>query len=536
MAGDYESGGSDEVEGAEQALADVTPHDFMAVPPTPARPTWMVTRYPFSMDEFRKLKDNANQPDPQPLAAEADASVADADVEAEYEADVPEGGDLAAAPVAFAPITAASFEGLTATGWQPADCTCAAGPNDVLVGVNTDLAGYRRDGTLRFRWVNMTTLFRNVLPAGATIFDPVVAYDHYVQRWIVVVAARRNSPAGSWLLVGASQAADPAGAYWIWALDASLDGTNLTNNWADYPMLGFDTQAIYISTNQFKINGGFQYAKLRILRKAEIYAGGSGPNHAIRWSDFWNMKNPDNSPAFTVQPCVHFRGLGGNPPAYLVNALWPGGNSLTLWKLTNPIGFWIGGTSSLAKTAVSCRSYSLPPDAEQPDTAVRIETNDARLLNAVFQNVGGTQRVWTMQTSKITWPGEPDARSGIHWYEIDVVSDKVVQQNGYGAKGKYCFFPAIQTDLARNVYVLFGRSGASEYGSLRQTGRRVGDTLNDLQNSVLVKAGVSGYVGGRWGDYFGICRDSAEAGRVWGYGKYAAAGGNWGTWVCSMRF
>src|SRR5262245_41095149 len=53
-----------------------------------------------------------------------------------------------------------------------------------------------------------------------------------------------------------------AGAYWVWALDATLNGATATNNWADYSRLGFDTQAIYISSNTFAMGGGFQFAKL----------------------------------------------------------------------------------------------------------------------------------------------------------------------------------------------------------------------------------------------------------------------------------
>ena len=90
-----------------------------------------------------------------------------------------------------------------------------------------------------------------------------MAYDHYQNRWIVVAAVRRNSPAGSWLLIGVSQSPDPGGGYWIWALDDLLNGSATTNNWGDYPMLGFDTQAIYVTFNMFQIGGGYQYGKLR---------------------------------------------------------------------------------------------------------------------------------------------------------------------------------------------------------------------------------------------------------------------------------
>jgi hypothetical protein len=301
-------------------------------------------------------------------------------------------------------------------------------------------------------------------------------------------------------------------------------------------MLGFDGQGIYITLNQFAFNGGFQYTKLRILNKSELYGGGVGPSHSIRWFDMWGLRNPDNSVAFTVQPAAHFRGSGGNPPAYLVNALWPSGTSLTLWTLTNPLGLWTGAATTLTRTSVSCRGYDLPPDAQQPDTITRIETNDTRLLKAMYQFVGDTQRLWTCHTSKQTWAGESEARSVVQWYEIDVPSRSVTQQNGFGAPGLYYFFPAIHTDINRNAYVVFGRSGASEYGQLRQTGRRVADGQGVLQGSALLAAGVSAYTGARWGDYKDTGRDGGDPRTVWMYGQMAGASNTWATRVGAARF
>jgi hypothetical protein len=124
----------------------------------------------------------------------------------------------------------------------------------------------------------------------------------------------------------------------------------------------------------------------------------------------------------------------------------------------------------------------------------------------------------------------------VQWYEIDTTTRQVVQQGAYGASGSYYFFPVIQTDIARNAHLCFSRSSAQEFGSLRQTGRRVTDALNDLQNSALVKAGESAYTGARWGDYFGHARDGGDANQVWLYGQFADARDSWGTWVCSTRF
>jgi hypothetical protein len=83
------------------------------------------------------------------------------------------------------------------------------------------------------------------------------------------------------------------------------------------------------------------------------------------------------------------------------------------------------------------------------------------------------QRLWTAHTTKFTWQGDSEARSNLQWYEIDVPSKTVVQQNGFGASGAYYFYPAIQTDLSRNAYLVFTRSSASQFADVRQTGRRV---------------------------------------------------------------
>lgn len=541
MAEDYESGASAPVTGASRSLEEVTTAELMAAPEPPVRPPWMETRFPVSIAEWQRLELEARTPNEQQTALGALEDTTTADQDREVEAllqDPPEGEVATMTQVVTAPSLLASFDGIAQTPWRPPDNTLAVGPNDVLIAVNTDLAGYTRTGTLRFRWPNMTSLFSPVLPDGAKLFDPRVAYDHYTQRWIVVVAARRDSPVGSWILVGVSQGPDPAGSYWTWATDAMIDGNTSTNNWADYPMLGFDTQAIYISSNMFQVGGGgdYQYPKLRVLNKTELYSGGTGASHSIRWQDFWNLKNPDGSVAFTVQPAVHFRGTGGNPPAYLVNALWPAGNVLTMWTLSNPLALWSGGTATLEKAAISCRNYDLPPSAIQPGTTTRLVTNDSRLLNVIYQNVDGTQRLWTCHTSAHTWAGDTEARAVGQWYEIDVPSKAVVQQNAYGGTGKYYFFPAIQTDMSRNAYLVFTRSGENEFGQVRQTGHKVSDPANELQNSVLVKSGESSYTGGRWGDYFGICRDGGDSSIVWMYAEYAGPGNTWATRVCSAQF
>lgn len=531
------------VQAASMAFEDLSLDDLTALPPKrqDSKPDFMVTHVPISKEDFEGLKAEAEALSPGSLAADEgpelgpqeDAGTDDLAPEGHDEGyDVGEdaalGGIENGEPLA--PPLGHSFEGLPQTRFRPPDCALAVGPNDVLAAVNTSLAIYDKAGTLRRRWPDMTQFFQPVLPSGAGLFDPQVHYDHYDQRWIVVIAARRAAPRGSWMLLAASQTSDPLGRWWMWALDFNVDGSAPTANWADYPMLGIDSQALFIGSNQFAFDGGFSYGKVRILNKREIYAGA-----ALRWWDFWNLTEPDGSKAFTVQPCRHYRGRG-NFSAYMINSEFGSGNNLVLWRIANPLAMWSGGTPTLTRWEVPVGAYAIGPDALQPGTPVRIETNDDRLLNAVYQSQSGTQRIWATHTVAVSWSGDSENRTGLRWYEVDVGTHQAVQQRTYGASGRYYFFPVIQVDLRRNAYLTFGRSGANEFGQLRCTGRRVTDAANTLQGSSMVRAGESAYTGQRWGDYFGISRDGADGNRVWGYGQFADASGTWGTWVHSNRY
>ena len=501
------------------------------------KPSWKRNKYPVSIESYKALILQAEKMDSQSsmaLAAADTTAIGDTDEEmreiASLEDQPEDDGSMALGPQSLAPGLLSRFEAIPATGWIPPDCVSAAGPNHVLVAVNSEFRIYTKTGAM-LRRHGYNTFFSTVLPNSTTVkvFDPRLAWDHYSNRYVMIVAATQSSPQRSWCGVAVSKTTDPMGGWWVYALDASRDGNTPTNNWMDYPMLGFDGQAVYIGMNQFAGNT-FQYGKLRILNKTELYAGAP-----VRWYDFWNLRNNDNSLAFTVQPCSHFRAAGPGP-AYLINTFWGSNNKLTMWTLTNPLALWSGGAPVLSRVAVPCRAYDLPPQAKQRGSATPIATNDDRMLNAVYQHVGNNRRIWGCHNTKISWGGDTEARSALQWYEVDVPTARVVQQNAYGQSGAYYFFPVIQTDLRSNAYIIFSRCSPNEFANMRITGRTAAMPLNDLEGSVLVKEGESAHNSGRFGDYFGIGRDGADANRIYGVGEYAESGGQWGTYVVSAKY
>jgi hypothetical protein len=494
-----------------------------------SRPTWQLTRWPVMRDEFERLVDDASRPD-------EDASRPDET----YAADL--GVTARDVPALPPPTVVANLAGLGSTPIDPPDPALAVGPDDVMIAVNDRFAVISKSAPGAPAALPLTALFGSAVPPNAFLFDPKLAYDHYAQRWIVLADARRQAPAGSWLVIATSQTADPRGRYNTWTLDASYDGQTATDNWADFPGLGYDEQAVYVAVNMMAFGGGFQHAKLRILNKAELYPAAGRPAPPLRWFDIANLPNPDGSRAFGVQPAIHFRGGGG--PAYLANALWPGGSSLTVWTLTDPLAPWSkpGGMPSLTSRAVACNGYAQPPAAKQPGAPPLVGTDDVRLSAVSYDADGPAAGLWAAHTSKYTWPGEPEARSLVQWYQIDPAGAAVVQQGRYGEPGAYHYFPALATAANGDAFVVFGRSSTNDHAHLRATGRAGGDAPGWLRNSATLQSGSATYTspgGGktaRWGDYFSAARDPHDPGVVWLYGQYAGAGGNWATRVCAVRF
>lgn len=476
------------------------------------------TRYPIPDEQFATLKAAA-------VKAKSPKGLVPASADRGAKVEVGEAA-LVPGPVALGPSAASTpstaFAGIPATGWLPPDCTMAAGPTHVLLSVNSSLAIHNKAGGALVLQRTLTQWF-GALATGLTVFDPKVLFDQHASRWVVLAVAFRSNPNRSVFLLSVSSTSNPLGAWRNYTFDAMKDGSTATNNWADFPGLGVDAHALYVTANMFAFNGGFQYAKIRVIPKAGPYSGGAAP-----FFDFVKMKNPDNSMAFTIQPCHTF---GAPQVEYLVNSRFPQGNSLTLWRITNPVA-----APTLTRAAVATSQYSLPPNAEQKGGAPPLNTGDVRVLHAVFRG----DSVWLALTTNRNWG--LGNRASVHWFQVRAAANALVQEGVYGTRAAHYFYPAGSPDNNGNFIVVFSRSSTTEFGSIGYTGRRATDPLGTLQPSALLKAGVATYQGldshgrNRWGDYNGVAADPANPRVIWIYSEFAAAVNTWGTWVGSSFF
>jgi len=406
----------------------------------------------------------------------------------------------------------------------------AVGPNHVLLSINSSVAVYDKAGSVALPPRTLTQWFSNVVQ-GMTIFDPKALYDQHEGRWVLLAVAVENASKRSLHLLSISNSSNPVGPWRNYSFDATLDGTTKTNNWADYPALGVDSHALYVTSNMFTFGGGFQHAKIRVIPKAGPYSGQAAP-----FFDFPGLRNADNTMAFTIQPCHTF---GAPQVEYLVNSAFPSGNFLTLWQIQVSTG-----APTLTRRQVRVSPYSLPPNADQSGGAPPLSTGDVRLLHAVFRG----DSVWTAWTTAHNWGGGIN-RASVQWCQIRAAAATVVQQGVYGTSNFHYFYPACCPDNNGNLILVFARSGPNSFGSTLYTGRRSSDPLGALQASAVLKAGTATYKRldnsgrNRWGDYFGVAADPANPRLVWFYGEYAIPGqvtptvmNTWDTWVGSASF
>jgi hypothetical protein len=443
------------------------------------------------------------------------------------------------------------FRGFDSGDGFPPDPNTAVGLDDVVVTVNSRFRIYDKLGDLGDtpREYTLRNWFSNVVPTTTFIFDPKVIYDSASDRFILIAMACNAAGCAatgtrqSWWLVSVSQTGRATGSWWNWALDARLDGATMTNNWADFPGLGLDNLAVYLTGNMYAFGGGFQRSKVRILNKSVLYTGGT-----VSWWDFWGMCNPTGVPsqcfsqpvigcgiggsnAFTLQP-AHTYGTPGSES--LINSHSGGGNLLTRWTLTNPLG-----TPNLACSNITVPAYSVPPDAVQQGGTTRLDTGDARLYSAVFRNGS----LWTTHTTAVNW-GDGINVAGARWYEIIPSSGAVRQAQTFGGPSLHYFYPAVVPDRFGNMVMVFSRSGATEFVSVRFAGRRSTDGLSTLRGSNLLVAGSANYVlldslgRNRWGDYFGAAwdPDTFIGDILWVYGEYARGVNTSGTWLGAFTF
>ena len=426
-----------------------------------------------------------------------------------------------------APSESNVFVGVSDTGTEPPDVASAAGPYQVFAASNFTANTYDKNGNLQASQTFSSFFSPLGNPSTWFLFDPVTTYDAGIGRYWFVVTARNDSTNQANLLIAMSADPDLRFGWFEWWVDITQDGSNATSNWCDYPHLGYDANAIYMTCNQFQFGGGFQYAKIRMMLKDQFLN-----NTCCQWYDHWNLHEGflNLFTSFTVQPAVeHFASFSQGE--FFADAQGGGGSGSTLqiWHIPDPVN----NPGQLDSSSIGTTNYAPPPSAQQPFGVTGIDTGDARLLYATFE----AGHLSVGQNSSC------GSNSCTAFYEVDVsgfgnlslVNDWALQ-----ASGVDYYYPGVDQNFNADKTMVYSRSSPNEFAGSNYVGiPNSGQcTLCVSGPETTLASGQSTYSRiccgnrNRWGDYFSASADPDGLG-IWISGENVVAQDSWGTEVAA---
>lgn len=365
----------------------------------------------------------------------------------------------------------------------PPDVQIAAGPDHLVEMVNFRVGFYSKQGMLMMS-ANLSAFFAS---EGHFVFDPKVLFDAQSGRWF---ASATDKDMRS-VRVAVSSSGNATGTWTIHNLSAG-------NSFPDQPIIGTSDDKFTVSADDFNPNNNhFRGVHYWVVNKSQMVAGAS--------ADFVSF-GPDPN-LRSVHPV---RSLSSISTQYMVH------NRINGTRLFTVEGVPPAVTISLVSLPI-IQAFS-PPDAEQPQTSLLIETDDWRVRDAAWFR----GRLWLTLTTHCTPPGDTVVRSCVRLTQINTNSTVVAQDFNFGINATYLYYPALSMDNAGNLLVIYGYSSKIEgiYPSLAVTGQAVNDLPNTLQEPVTLRLGSANDTSGRYGDYFGAGTDPVDPTVVWVAGEY----------------
>jgi hypothetical protein len=477
---------------------------------------------------------------------------------------------------------------------EPPDQGLCEGNGTIIEPVNDAFAIYDTTGKRTSGFESLNQFFTNdhaiVRPAntpfGTFVSDPRCLYDADTQRWFMeVVTFARDPKSGAFeapanFIIATSKTSTPTIDRSGWnftVVDDTNDGRNGEQShpncpcFGDQPLIGIDKNGVYISTNEFPINGpGFNGAQIYAIGKAALVAG-TRPNivrieGAPIASTGYDGNDPYSlQPANSPSPSDFVSANGGTE--YFVGALEFGkkpfqlDNRISVWALTNTSSLNTRRPSvHLSNTIVSSEVYGFPPSIVQPNGPTPLANSlkehedlldggDDRMQVAVWAH----GHLWAAADSIVKTPNR-GVQVGEVYYMIDPTSTltsvtaSVAKQGYVSVSGNSVTRPSLAVTSAGKVVLggtLVGPDyfPSTEYTTFDDSATSAPTAVHVVAAGTVPSDGFSGYrsEGGfgvaRWGDY---AFAAVDGNNVWVANEYipglvqGADLANWGTFITKV--
>ena len=458
----------------------------------------------------------------------------------------PAGGSL------YSPqLVALSFLGtqVSETYSVPPDAMGAIGPTQYIVAVNGRIRTFAKstgtaDGVLD---KDMDTFFQSVMtpPVSSNYTsDPRIRYDRLSKKWFVImldIPGGKATQANRIMIAVSDSGTITSSSVWsFFYISAS------TTDFADYPTLGIDRNALYIGCNLFKLSGGnYDGTNGYVVQKSSIL--GSGPIVSTR---FTALTTAGGSGPYTPQGADNFDTTASY--GYFIGCDNSSYGLLQIRRITNPGSGSPTISANIPLTVPNTYTpLNVPHLGNTYGTKGELDAIDDRCFMAVIRNGS----LWTVQNLAVSNTGVAGAsgtRDGIRWYQIqNIDATPSLAQSGTvydpslpndGTKRSY-WMPSIMISGQGHAAMAFTTAGASEYANAGTNGRLSGDAAGTMQSAYLYTSSTTAYnptfdtgTSGarRWGDYSYVSVDPDDDMTMWTIAEFCNSTNSYGVQIAKL--
>lgn len=427
-------------------------------------------------------------------------------------------------------------------GLVPPDSTIAAGPKSVICMVNCMIAIHRKD-TLEQIFLDSTT---NFFEQGIRAGDVWAIYDQFSERFFLLGFRPfvENDVQLTHIFVAVSKNCNPQNS------DDFFKYRYLATEFADYPKMAVDKEAVYITTNDYDIDENLVGATIAVFRKKPLEDGSS----LYEITPIFKETIPTGTEAnggdvrfiFPCQPRPSAKKDAVEKvilvqPVFGDSDFINSGNKLRIYQVKNTLK-----SPSLVYTDIEVPFFTFQDgfngsgstlyQAIQPPPVINTQNKPIvglETIMGVFHNgVISENSLWT---SHVIFSNE-GYRKIVRWYEIDVSKFlshnklKLIQAGNVDAGGfSNQILPSLSVDKDGNMGIQFTLVGEQQYPAIAYTGRLKTDPKGTVRMPFQIPIGGDLYyqvtfaASNRYGDYSGISIDPCDGKTFWFINQYPFA-------------
>jgi len=443
----------------------------------------------------------------------------------------------------------------------PPDTMGTVGPSQFIIALNNRIRSFNKTNGVADGVLNVDTdiFFQSVMTPPITnnfTSDPRIRYDRLSGRWFIIMidvpGLAGDQPNRVMLAVSDSAVITPSTVWSFFFFRQDLvSPAGDSNNFADYPTLGVDANALYIGVNIFSSRGRGSFSSTTgfVVRKSSVL--GAGPIVVTAFRGLVSKVQGVLSGLYTPQ------GVDNYDPAaaegYFIGVDPSFSGRLHLLRISNP-----GGTpSSPGRVQIDVPAtggtLSVPHLGNTGGSAGNLDGLDRRLIAAHVRN----GRLWTSANIAVNNTGLPSGtvtRNGVRWYELQgiptgqtpsvVQSGTVFQSTASNdTLQRHYWMGSVMVSGQGHAALGFSVAGANEHINAGTVGRLVGDALGTMRSPVLYTASSTAYNpprdpggthGRRWGDYSYTSVDPTDDMTMWTIQEFCNATDSYGVQVVKL--